>query len=125
MLCPCSSGDQYQDCCQPFHEGRLPETALQLMRSRYSAYSLDLPDYIIETTHPQNPHYHSKSEDIRQFSKVTTFQKLEIHDATKTTVIFTAHLFQGGRDATFTEKSTFEKVDGRWLYLSGEFLPNP
>ena len=122
MLCPCSSGKLYKDCCQPFHEGCFPETAEQLMRSRYSAYALDLPDYILETTHPKNPNYGQDRTGIRQFSQVTTFEKLEIHEATETTVMFSAHLSQDGRDATFTEKSTFEKVNGRWMYLNGELF---
>lgn len=36
MLCPCGLGLKYQGCCQPFHDGEtFPQTAEQLMRSRY------------------------------------------------------------------------------------------
>ena len=126
--CPCCSAESYKACCRRFHEGRLPENALQLMRSRYSAYALDIPDYIIATTHPANPHYSENrdawKEDISQFSRSSSFRKLEILDfkekGTLATVTFTAHIFQGSRDVTFTEKSSFEKVNGRWLYQSGE-----
>ena len=50
----------YQDCCQPYHDafyneevdGIKAETAERLMRSRYSAFVLVKPDYIVKTTVP-------------------------------------------------------------------------
>lgn len=125
--CPCGSKQDYEVCCKVFHQGKWPENALLLMRSRYSAYALNLPDYILETTHPENPQYSknrsSWKQSISQFSLLTSFQKLEIlgfeENGDEATVTFTAHLVQAGRDATFTEKSYFEKVKGRWLYKRG------
>lgn len=94
------------------------------MRSRYTAYALNLPDYIIATTHPSNPHYTTNTAawkaSLAQFSQNTLFQKLEILKHTPSTVTFTAHLLQNGRDATFTEKSYFEKIGPQWLYHHGE-----
>lgn len=120
----------YEKCCKPFHEGTPPATALQLMRSRYAAYALDKPDYIVKTTHRANPHYSEDiatwKKEISQFSKGTQFNRLEIHDfkedRTTATVTFTAHLTQSHHDATFTEKSAFEKVGDWWMYRSGEIL---
>lgn len=119
--CPCHSGAEYKVCCKPFHEGKLPATALDLMRSRYAAYALNLADYIISTTHPDNP---QDKRAISQFSKSTSFNDLKILDFQQhentATVTFTAYLSQGTQDATFTEKSHFKRVDGRWLYKKGE-----
>jgi SEC-C motif-containing protein len=94
------------------------------MRSRYSAYALDDPDYIIATTHPRNPAYQEDKAAWRQsitaFSRHTQFKKLEVlsfeekEDAAFVT--FIAYLEQQGRDASFQETSRFEKVEGRWLY---------
>ncbi|MBS0585697.1 MAG: hypothetical protein JSR76_05285 [Verrucomicrobia bacterium] len=131
--CPCTSGDSYGNCCEPFHKGEAPPTALKLMRSRYAAYALCLPAYIIDTTHPQNPHFsHDKIkwlQEISTFSRTTEFRKLdilEVEEGEKTaTVTFKAHLFQKKRDVSFTEKSSFDKVEGRWLYRSGHlFVPS-
>lgn len=123
-LCPCCSGMSYAACCQIFHEGTLPERAEQLMRARYSAYALNLPDYIMATTHPSNKQYSSDfltwRKSLSEFSNNTLFEKLEIHHCTYNTVTFTAHLKQHGVDATFTEKSRFEKSGLQWLYVSGE-----
>ena len=57
ILCPCNSGKKYSNCCKTLHDGVFPESALSLMRSRYSAYALQKSEYIIHTTHPDNPNY--------------------------------------------------------------------
>lgn len=128
--CPCFSGKEYDVCCKPFHQGQLPSNALLLMRSRYSAYALNLADYLIETTHPASPQYtdnkFSWKRSISHFIKHTTFQKLEILDfkekSTLATVTFTAYILQEGHDATFTEKSYFEKLRNRWFYRGGQLV---
>lgn len=125
--CPCGSGLFYPDCCQRFYQGALPENALQLMRSRYTAYVLDKPDYIIHTTHPASPQYNVNKflwkKQLSQFSKNSVFNGLQILDfkehETLATVTFTAYIHQQERDATFTEKSFFEKKGNSWLYRGG------
>lgn len=129
--CPCHSGKLYLACCQPYHLGALPPNALVLMRSRYAAYARHLADYIIATTHPQNPSYTSHTAEwkraILHFCKTTFFEELTIHafiDGTEESYVdFTAHLKQEGVDTSFREKSHFVKEGERWLYKSGEHLP--
>ncbi len=129
-LCSCGSGKSYSDCCKPLHQGKAAGSAEALMRSRYSAYVLRLVDYIIKTTHPLNPDasrsLEERKKEIEQFCKATIFKGLKILDVEegeeKSTVTFTAFLIQGENNFSFTEKSTFEKVLGHWLYLKGEFL---
>jgi peptide deformylase len=100
------------------------------MRSRYSAYVLNIPDYIIETTHPANPQYSENKfawkRSISQFSRNSSFHKLEVLDFkeknTLATVSFTAHISQDGHDATFTERSYFEKINDQWFYRGGQLV---
>lgn len=100
------------------------------MRSRYCAYAVGLADYVLDTTHPQNPnHSNDKAtwkEDVLRFCDGTSFNGLQIKEfedgAEIAYVTFTASLTQGSKDATFTEKSKFEKLNGRWFYLSGEIF---
>ena len=128
LHCPCSSGKAYIDCCQPFHEGVLPSNALELMRSRFSAYAMQLPDYIIATTHPASSQFSENTfvwrNQILNFSKYTQFQKLTIHQFSEFEnfglVTFTAHILQNQQDATFTEKSIFEKLGKKWFYRNGQ-----
>jgi peptide deformylase len=98
------------------------------MRSRFAAYALNLPDYIVETTHPANPDYHDNKfnwkRSIGAFCRNTTFEKLDVLDfkerKSMATVTFVAHMTQEGKNTTFTEKSYFELFNGRWLYKGGQ-----
>jgi SEC-C motif-containing protein len=129
--CPCKSGKDYKDCCKKFHEGDLPRTALELMRSRYCAYALGLTDYIVETTHKENPHYQRDmkvwQEELKHFCRKTTFCGLKIletkEEESKAEVTFEAILKIGGSDASFVEQSFFKKEKGKWLYFKG--IVNP
>ncbi len=126
--CPCKSGNPYFKCCKPFHDGQTPNTALQLMRSRYSAYALCLPKYIIDTTHPASPQFCDDetewAQKISAFSSHTEFRNLEIlgsqENGTLATVTFVAHITQNKKDVSFTERSYFEKTRGKWLYRNGQ-----
>ena len=97
QICPCqlnpSSDDisaplLYTDCCQPYHDGLLnneadkdhgvkPESAERLMRSRYSAFVLIKPEYIVKTTLPaQQALLDIKA--IESWAKKTVWAGLEI-----------------------------------------------
>jgi SEC-C motif-containing protein len=129
MKCPCHSHKDFSACCEPYLLGeKKPSTPVLLMRSRYAAYALDRPQYIIQTTHPRNPMYNRDTiawtVSIHQFSQTTAFQGLLIlsheESALEGYVTFHAILknFQG-TDMSFIEKSYFLKEKGLWLYRSG------
>jgi SEC-C motif-containing protein len=127
--CPCGSGDKYKKCCLPFHKGKLPKTSLELMKSRYVAYIISNSDYIIKTTHINNPDYTNEtqnwSKDILEFCKYSNFEKLDIInfiDGDKISYVeFRVSLIIDNNDQSFTEKSKFVKVNNMWQYHSGEF----
>ena len=130
-ICPCGSLKKYKKCCKPFHDKiTFPKTALELMKSRFSAFAVLIADYIIFTTHENNSDYISDlkswNQDIMNFSKNTRFEKLEIldfiDDEIESFVTFKATLFQDKTDISFIEKSRFLKVDEIWKYIDGEFI---
>ena len=99
------------------------------MRSRYSAYALGLVGYIVRTTHPEGPIFREDtgawSGELRRFCKNTRFLGLEVLEVEGPEegaghVTFRATMTQYGMDASMTERSCFEQVDGAWLYVSGE-----
>ena len=113
--CPCHSGLDYQKCCEPFHLDKAPDSPLELMRSRYSAYALCLVDYIVKTTHSSR---RLDLQAIEDFCKSTQFVGLEILDVTEDTITFKALLTQGKIDTSFIETSFFTKENGKWVYHS-------
>lgn len=125
MGCLCYSDASYALCCEPYHNGELPETPEQLMRSRYSAYSLSLIDYIVETTHSKSRpiDIDAWKKKIGDFCRETSFAGLVIDDAAPPFVTFTASLVRNGVDVSFCEKSLFAKENGRWVYVEGTVTP--
>jgi len=121
--CPCGSKIKYKKCCQRYHKGAVPPTALLLMRSRYSAYAVGESAYIVKTTHPNNSDYTKEvnawRESIQQFTDNTEFLGLEIVEVIEgeeeSFVTFKAQLSSG----EMLEKSRFLRVEGRWFYVDG------
>jgi SEC-C motif domain protein len=120
--CPCG-GARYAACCGRFHAGPLhlqAPTAEALMRSRYSAYVLELGAYLQDTWHPSTcpaepPHFEPGLKwlglDVKRHAVI---------DETHAVVEFTARSKLGGRAHRLHESSRFEVVEGRWFYLDGE-----
>jgi SEC-C motif-containing protein len=128
--CPCGSGAKFKRCCRPFHRGAPAPTPEAVMRSRYSAYASGAVDYVIDTTHPKGNQFQGDRQawarGVETFCEATTFQGLEVIESKSegdtAHVTFRATLAQGESDASFTEESTFFRVEGRWLYHSGNTL---
>jgi SEC-C motif-containing protein len=127
--CPCGSNIKYKKCCQVFHKGKLTSTALELMKSRYSAYVIKDAKYIIKTTDVNNPDYTPESsqweEDILEFCNASEFRNLKIIEfidgSEEAYVKFHVTLFIQNQDQSFTEKSKFVKHNNAWLYQSATF----
>ena len=125
--CPCKSSARYADCCMPFHYGRAkPETAEQLMRSRYSAYFFRLIDYLVDTTHPDTREPGLKEELDRTVHEVNwcnltivSSSKGGKHDKVGK-VEFVAKYFLEAQPSTLRENSRFKRFKGAWKYLAGK-----
>jgi len=128
ITCPCGSKIKYKKCCQVFHKGKLAKTALELMKSRYSAFYVGDANYIIKTTHKGNSDFtldiKQWKNDILSFSKNSNFKKLTILDfidlGLEAFVTFRVELYIDNKDNSFVEKSRFLKNNNQWLYVDGE-----
>jgi SEC-C motif-containing protein len=125
-LCPCLSKLPYDRCCGPFHAGTaLPDTAEQLMRSRFSAYALGKVDYLIQTR-PEAKRAEENREELTQYCKSISCVGLKIVSREKGgkaddtgVVTFHASLQAQGRRSLHIETSTFAREAGRWVYVDG------
>ncbi|WP_165087929.1 YchJ family protein [Neisseria yangbaofengii] len=123
QICPCQSQCAYADCCQPFHaQQKLPATAEELMRSRYSAYTLQNIDYIVQTTVPSQQNL-LDTADMLAWSRETDWQGLDVlnhvSDIGKShaQVEFIAHFQSEGEMQHHHELSAFVKIDGCWYFI--------
>lgn len=124
--CPCESKRSYGQCCGPLHQafagsGQLTAPDAQaLMRSRYSAYTLDLLGYLLATWHPDTrPSSLAPNEPGLRWLGLQVKKHVQ-QDAEHASVEFVARSKWGGRAQRLHEISRFERVDGAWLYLDGE-----
>ena len=123
--CPCKSGLTYEQCCSRFHSAQQkPLTCEQLMRSRYSAFILQLGEYLFNTYHPDFrgeltiEQLSEKSLDWRHLQIVAT-ESLE-----KTGFVeFKAWYMLDNQLAYHHERSNFVKDHEQWLYCDGTFYP--
>lgn len=134
--CPCG-GASYAACCGPFIGGTaIPGSAEQLMRSRYTAYTLGNEAYLRATWHPST----CPPEPILGEGGKTKWLGLEIKSALRLrkrneaepedgsgqdSVEFVARYKLGGRAHRLHEVSRFLREDAadgaRWFYLDGSF----
>lgn len=121
--CYCCSEKKFENCCEPFiSKIQKPETCLQLMRSRYSAYATQKADYLLATTHISERKYYSKTE-IFDWATSNSWQKLEILNNSDTTVEFKAYYLDSTNiQQIHHELSNFKLENDFWFYVDGNYL---
>jgi SEC-C motif domain protein len=128
-LCPCGSEKEYNQCCGVYHSGKgKPETAENLMRSRYSAFAKNQIQYIAETHMPGTEDF--DVNEAKEWATTSTWKGLEIvktkqgcAEHTDGVVEFKAlYSDKDGKDYLHHEVSTFKKIDGSWFYDQGQIV---
>jgi len=131
--CPCASGFDYQDCCEPFLLGHAkPPTAVALMRARYSAYALSSIDYLYKTSGPR-VRKEFDAENSRKWADSAEWTGLEViatEDGTENdssgVVEFIAHYKIENNDFKHHERAQFSKIKNEWFFIDGKILgPGP
>lgn len=117
--CPCQSGVSFKQCCEPYLRKKLPDTVEALMRSRYTAYTLESWNYIYKTwAKDTRPSLGS----LRQSDNVS-WLSLKILASSQTDskgyVEFIASFKDGNGIHQIHENSQFIKINGRWIYVDG------
>ena len=130
--CPCGGPDLAR-CCGPFIAGTaVPQTAEQLMRSRYTAYTQRNEPYLLQTWHvstrPAEPLF--ADEEKLQWLGLEVKSALRLRqrkaDPNEDIVEFVARFRVAGRGQRLHEVSRFLReadTDGiqRWYYVDGSF----
>lgn len=128
MPCPCGTSLELSACCAPYIEGRArPETAEQLMRSRYTAYTQADVNYLEKTLAPESRPDFDRDEARRWAlqSKWKGLKVLRTEGGTASdetgVVEFVATYVQGGKGVDHHEVSQFRKAkNGQWLFIDGD-----
>lgn len=126
MRCKCGSGLPYEKCCGRFIDGGMkPEYALELMKSRYSAYALGKGSYLVQTSVKEH-RYDADAALIDEFSRNSEWIKLQIVQSSEAAVTamveFKAYYRENDTVKLHHEKSNFIKEEGEWLYAEGRLF---
>ena len=123
--CPCGTGLAFTQCCQPLlNNGQPAASAVALMRSRYSAYTLGNEDYLQRTWHSS-----TRPAQLDLSNNKQNWQRLKIVDTTaglaeddSGEVEFVAIYKINGRAERLHERSRFAREEQQWRYIDGVII---
>lgn len=121
VRCPCLSGNTFDACCGPLLQGAAAPTAERLMRSRYTAFSLEDAGHLLRTWHP------TTRPETCEFDPELSWRRLVIIDRVaggpfdrEGVVEFEAYWRQGAERGSLHERSRFVREERQWYYLDGD-----
>lgn len=127
MKCPCESGKDFSDCCEPVIKGEVQaQTAEQLMRARYTAYSQGQMTFIRSTLAPEARRDFNLAE-AEKWSRQSEWHGLKILKTeaggasdSKGVVEFVATYTAQGETIEHHEVAKFRRMDGKWFFVDGD-----
>ena len=133
MSCVCGKGPTTEECCGRYVSGKSkPQTAEDLMRSRYAAFALGEIGHIMGTHHPSTVEEIDR-DGVESWSRKADWHGLEILGTEKGgpeddegIVEFIARYTINGFKQAHHERAEFKKEKGRWYYVDGkQFTTEP
>uniref|UniRef100_UPI0032168BF2 YchJ family protein n=1 Tax=uncultured Draconibacterium sp. TaxID=1573823 RepID=UPI0032168BF2 len=125
-LCACGSNKEYASCCGAIISGKQEATTcLELMKSRYTAYTKADINYLLQSHHSSTrPEKERKS--IKRWAESVKWMQLIIVNTwngaasdNEGYVEFKALYFENGQINQIHEKSFFKREKEKWVYVSG------
>jgi len=125
-LCPCGSNRTYSECCEPIISSKkVAATCEELMRSRYTAFTMSNVDYLMHSHHTETRKL-KEAKNIKKWAASVQWMGLVIlikqGGALKDDmgyVEFRAMYLEAGQLQQIHEKSFFKRENGKWVYVSG------
>lgn len=128
--CPCGSGRDFAACCGPIIAGTPGTTPEAVMRSRYTAYTLENMGHLRTTLAPEALTDYDETA-AATWAHQAEWYGLEIlecngggADDQEGFVEFRARYRMKGQEMVHQERSRFRRHDGLWLYVDGD-IPKP
>ncbi|MFD5229618.1 YchJ family protein [Streptomyces qaidamensis] len=117
--CPCGLPQAYEACCGRFHSGAAAAPSAEaLMRSRYCAFVQEDAGYLLRTWHPRT---RPRTLELDPGMRWTGLEILGTSGGSAFHSAGTVEFRASYRGGSLHERSSFERVDGAWVYVDGEF----
>lgn len=132
MDVPFSDPQALEAHCLPFVRGeKVPQTAAELMASRYVAYATHQIDYLL-ATHDPATRGRADRKATEEWSKRAEWRGLELLSTEKGgpeddegKVEFIARYAIDGVEYKHHERSDFRRIDGKWHFVNGDKVSAP
>lgn len=123
--CICGRDKYYEECCGAIHRDiRQAITAEDLMRSRFTAFTLAKGDFLMKSQHSET-RVLADQKNIENWAKTVQWLKLDILMVSEGqsldengVVEFKAFFIDEGNLDEIHETSTFKKENGHWVYYN-------
>lgn len=117
--CPCLSGAEFGECCSPFLDGAADApTAVQLMRSRYSAFVVGDAEYLLATWHPSSRPSALELDPAMRWYRLDIVRRARGGPLDRDGIVeFRAYYRHDGQRGEQHEVSSFVREGGRWSYV--------
>lgn len=92
------------------------------MRSRYSAFVMQLKDYLLATWHPRTRPKSLEFDPQQKWLGLKIVKAMTTGNDTAEVEFIARFRIGGGSAARLHERSRFSREDGRWLYVDGDFI---
>ena len=127
--CPCGSGSDYANCCEPIiKDMSQAETAEQMMRARYTAHVKVEVDFIFNSTHPKHREGYDH-KGTQEWAESSDWYGLEIVGTSKGgpddkegEVEFIAHFRDKEGRRSHHECGQFKREKRKWLFTEGTMV---
>jgi len=117
-MCFCDSGKTFSTCCEPLLLGKKEaSSAIELMRSRYSAYVTKNGEYIYKTCSKKLKNLDDMEAINRQSIQ---WLSLSVKDFNENSVSFMAYYKENSQVYAMQEESGFIIEDGQYKYDSAK-----
>jgi SEC-C motif-containing protein len=109
---------------------RKPETATELLRARYTAFTRGDVDFVLASHHSKTRH-EAKREEIEDWSKNSQWHGMKIVQTEaggatdeEGTIVFCAEFTAQGNRTEHWEQALFQKEGGEWRFLDARGVKN-
>ena len=125
-ICPCGSTRPYNECCGLIiNAEKNADTCVELMRSRYTAFTTADADYLMRS-HARETRLLKDLRGIKKWAESVQWMGLIILNTLHGDVSdqigyveFRALYMEKGKVQQIHENSLFKRENGKWVYVSG------
>ncbi|GAA1770983.1 YchJ family protein [Agromyces humatus] len=120
--CPCLSGEVFGACCgRLLSRSALAPTAVQLMRSRYTAFVIGDAGYLLATWHPSTRPAALETDASLRWYRLDIVRTDRGGPLDTSGVVEFVARYRADRDrGELHETSRFTREEGRWYYVDGD-----